>query len=80
MGTEEQEKKGDTIMEYIRYTQYGIEKLGFPLLVCAFLAFVLFWKLEKMSYKLDRCIRNERAIMQKLGIPVIVAPDQWEEK
>lgn len=74
------EPAGDVLTARINQAQYAVEKLGFPFLVCIFLGFVIWRKFEQVGYKLERIIRNERAIMQKLGIPVIVAQDKWEDK
>lgn len=73
-------QNGDPVLNKIRYVQYAIEKLGFPLLIVLVLSFLLWKKTEQFNHKLDRIIRNERAIMQKLEIPIIVGEDKWDEK
>lgn len=63
----------------INQVVYLIKELGVPIVMCGFLAYMLHVKIEKLGYKIDRCIRNERAIMQKLEIPIIVKNDEWEK-
>lgn len=70
----------DAVISRIKQAQYAIEKLGFPLLICLFLSFLLWKKMEQINYKLERCIRNQRSMMQKLEIPIIVGEDKWAEK
>lgn len=67
-----------------------VERFGITVAMCVFLAWLVLFKVEKMQdvvlasiavsqdkidTKVSRTIRNERAIMQKLGIPVIVDAD-----
>lgn len=67
------------IPSVVNQVVYLIERVGVTIVVCAFLAYMLHVKLEKLGCKIDRCIRNERAIMQHLQIPIIVKDDEWEK-
>lgn len=73
----EMTEENDPIVKRIDQIKYAIEKVGLPILMIAFFAFVSYYTLFVLGYKVDRCIRNTRAIMQKMGIPIIVADDKW---
>lgn len=79
MASEEKPQGEDFVMNRIRQLKYAVDNLGFPFLMCLFLAIFIWKKVDQLNYKIDRCIRNERAIMQHLKIPVIVAKDEWSE-
>jgi len=55
---------------------YLLDRFGVAVLMCGFLAFMLWREVRDfkrdVTWKLERVIRNERAVMQKLGIPVIL--------
>lgn len=59
--------------------EFIITRVGITSVLCAVLIYVLFFKLDKMNdglnLKIDRTVRNTRAIQQKLGIPVILDSD-----
>ena len=64
--------------------EFLIGRVGVTAVLCAVLIYVLFFKLDKMSdglhLKLDRTVRNTRAIMQKQGIPVVFDSDMKDSK
>lgn len=72
----------EQISQKVREADFLVARLGLPVVMCLFLCYLLFYKLgkieDKLAWKLDRTIRNERAIMQKLGIPVILDGEQKE--
>lgn len=64
--------------------EFLISRIGMPAVMCAFVCYML-WKVvgdfrADMAWKLERSIRNERAIMQQLKIPVILDGERTEGK
>lgn len=61
-----------------------ISRIGMPAVMCGLLIWFMSAEFsvfrKDVAWKLERCIRNERAIMQKLGIPVILDSDNPEKK
>lgn len=58
---------------------YLISRIGMPAVMCGLLMWFMWAKFEKfedkITWKLERIVRNQRAIMQKLEIPVILDGD-----
>lgn len=75
-----EEPKDDPVIAKIKYVKYAVQELGFPLITCLFLGFLVWKKMDQVVFKIDRVIKNTRAIMQKLEIPVVIGSDNWEEK
>lgn len=65
--------------EKFKDLDYLITRIGMPAVMCGALMWFMWNKFEKFEdkiiWKLERIIRNERSIMQKLGIPVILDGD-----
>lgn len=64
----------------LRDLDFLVSRVGVPVVICGALIFILWFVLldfkKDVSWKLERSIRNERAIMQKLGIAVILDGDR----
>lgn len=62
---------------------FVISRVGMPAVMCGLVMWFLFHEFgtfrRDVQWKLERVIRNERAIMQKLGIPVILDGDKAGE-
>ncbi len=60
----------------LRDLDFLIGRVGIPVVLCAALVYLLWHELgnfrKDVSWKLERSIRNERSIMQKLNIPIIL--------
>lgn len=56
-----------------------ITRIGMPAVMCGLIMWFMWNKFEKfedkITWKLERCIRNQRAMMQKMGIPMIMDGD-----
>lgn len=63
---------------------YLISRIGMPAVMCGLVMWFLYHEFgtfrRDVTWKLERSIRNERSIMQKLGIPVILDGNQDERK
>lgn len=57
-----------------------ISRIGMPAVMCGMVMWFLWHEFgtfkRDVTWKLERSIRNERSIMQKLGIPVILDGEQ----
>lgn len=66
--------------KYKDLVEFLIIRLGFPAVICGVLMYILWHDLaefrKEISWKLERSIRNERSIMMKLGIPMIMDSDE----
>ena len=59
------------LSENMKVVTWMIDRVGVPLLVCAFLAWVVVVKFEKLEEGLRRVSRNQMAMMKKMGVSVV---------
>lgn len=69
--------------ERFRDLDYLISRIGMPAVMCGLLLWFMHHDYavfkRDIQWKMERSIRNERAIMQKLAIPIILDGDQKEK-
>lgn len=58
------------IPEKLRQIDFLVERLGVPMMVAAFFAYLIFVRFAQVDKRMWRVIRYEKAIMEKLHIPV----------
>ncbi len=58
--------------EKLKDVTFLLDRYGVTLATAVFLGWVMVHELRDMKWQLDRVIRNERAIMQKLEIPLVL--------
>lgn len=65
--------------EKLKDLDFLITRIGMPAVMCGAIMWFMWNKFEKfedkITWKLERVIRNERSIMQKLEIPIILDGD-----
>lgn len=70
--------------EKFKDLDFLISRIGMPAVMCGFMCWLLWHEIgafkKDIAWKLERSIRNERSIMQKLEIPVILDGDRQETK
>lgn len=70
--------------EKFKDIDFLISRIGMPAVMCALTLWFLWHEFgvfkRDIAWKLERSIRNERSIMQKLGIPVILDGDKVEDR
>lgn len=68
----------------LRDLDYIVSRIGMPAVMCGIIMWFMWSKFEKFEdkviWKLERIVRNERSLMQKLGIPVILDGDEQKSK
>lgn len=66
--------------EKLKDLDFLVSRIGIPAVICGVLIYLLWHELgsfrRDVTWKLERSIRNERSIMQKLGIPIILDGDR----
>lgn len=76
------DKKMTEPSEKYRDLDFLIGRVGMPVVMCGFVAWFLYHEFgafrKDVQWKLERSIRNERSIMQKLNIPIILDGDKKE--
>jgi hypothetical protein len=67
----------------LKDVDFLVTRIGLPAVILAAVLWFHFHSFENfrkdLTWKLERSIRNERAIMQKLGIAVILDGDRKED-
>ncbi len=61
---------------HLKDVVFVLDRYGVTLATAVFLGWLLLHQLRDMKWQLDRSIRNERAIMQKLEIPIVLDSDR----
>jgi hypothetical protein len=56
------------IPDKLRDIDFLVERLGFPIIICGFFAYLLFVRFEQVDKKFTKIIRNQSLIMKKLHI------------
>jgi len=56
--------------EKYKDVDFLITRIGLPAVMCGFLGYLLWHDIGAVKKLITTCIWNERAIMQKLGIPL----------
>jgi hypothetical protein len=58
------------VPEKLRSVDFIVERLGFPIVVCGFFAYLLFVRFQQTDKRMFKVIRYEKAIMEKLHVPI----------
>lgn len=64
------------IPERLKELDFWIERIGFPTIICGFLAYLVFVRFGKIDKRFYHIIRNQEAIMRKLKIEVLPIVDE----
>ena len=64
------------IPDKLKSIDFLIERIGFPIIVCGFFAYLLFVRFDQVDKKFRQIIRNESLIMKKLHIET----PAWQEE
>lgn len=59
---------------------YIVERIGISLLMCGFLAYLVWNKLEKIESKLQTVSRNQYAVMKKMGVARVAQPERVNDR
>ena len=68
------------ITENMKGVVWLIDRVGVPLLVCAFLAYLIWVKFEKLESSMKRLQRNQIAAMKHLKVPIPSWPQPEPER